>query len=159
VIGGPSNPARRRWLQQLALLGAGAGAGAGLRLAHAGDEAPLLRFDELYAGMSPLGLQFSPRVQALRGQRVRLRGFAAPPLRADASFLVLTRQPMSVCPFCASDADWPADIVVVYCREPSLIPGGKALLAQGQLETGHHIDPATGFVSQLRLRGAELTRL
>lgn len=122
------------------------------------DELPQLRFNELYAGMSPRGLQFSERVLALKGQRVRLRGYAAPPLRADARFLVLTRQPLAICPFCSSDADWPADILVVYCREPSLIPGGQLLVASGRLEVGSAIDPDTGFVSQLRLRDAELVR-
>jgi hypothetical protein len=146
---------RRRWLGAgLALAALGAAGGR----AMAAGELPLLRFDELYGGISPRGLQFSARVLALRGQIVQMRGYAAPPLRADAKFLVLTRQAMAVCPFCASDADWPADILVVYCREPSLIPGGALLLARGRLEAGSAVDPDTGFVSQLRLREAELVR-
>jgi hypothetical protein len=146
---------RRPWLRAgFALLALGA---TGSRAAGAA-EWPTLRFDELYGGVSPRGLQFSAKVLGLRGQTVQMRGYAAPPLRADAKFLVLTRQAMAVCPFCASDADWPADIMVVYCREPSLIPGGQLLLARGRLESGSFIDPDTGFVSQLRLREAELVR-
>jgi hypothetical protein len=124
----------------------------------AAGEPAALRFDELYGGMSPQGLRFSSKVLGLRGQAVRLRGYAAPPLRADAKFLVLTRAPMAMCPFCASDADWPADILVVYCKEPSLIPGGQLLLATGTLEAGSAIDADTGFVSQLRLRQATLDK-
>jgi hypothetical protein len=157
--------ARRRLLQSLCLpaclpLGAPLGLllqAAPARVAARGA-AESLRFDELYAGMSPQGLRYSARVQALRGQPVQMRGYAAPPLRADARFMVLTRQPMAICPFCSSDADWPADIVVVYCREPGLIPGGQALLASGRLDIGPQTDPDTGFVSQLRLRDAELVR-
>lgn len=147
---------RRHLLQGLAALGTC----PGWMAAQAADPpAASLRFDELYAGMSPAGLQFSPRVLGLRGQRVQMRGYAAPPLRADAAFLVLTRQPMAVCPFCASDADWPADIVVVYARDPSLLRGGQPLRVTGRLEAGHHADALTGFVSQLRLRDAELQPL
>jgi hypothetical protein len=121
-------------------------------------EAPVLRFDELYGAVGPRGLSFSARVNELRGRTVRMRGYAAPPLRADARFLVLTRQPMAICPFCSSDADWPADIMVVYCRQPSLVPGGQLLQVSGRLEAGSATDPDTGFVSQLRLRDAEIAR-
>ena len=121
-------------------------------------DAPTLRFDELYGGMGPRGLVFSARVQELKGSVVRMRGYAAPPLRADAKFLVLTRQPMAICPFCSSDADWPADIMVVYGRQPSLIPGGQLLQVSGRLEVGGSVDVDTGFVSQLRLRDAQWQR-
>jgi len=144
---------RRVWLQGASAVAWAAGLPAGAAAA------PRLGFDELYAGVSPQGLRFSPRLLSLRGQTVQMRGYAAPPLRADARFLVLTRMPMALCPFCASDADWPADIMVVYCQEPSLLPGGQALLATGRLEAGHHTDPDTGFVSQLRLRDARLDAL
>lgn len=140
-----------------------AGAGAVVALppgfARAQDrDMPLLRFDELYGAAGPRGLSFSAKVQELRGRPVRMRGYAAPPLRADARFLVLTRQPMSICPFCSSDADWPADIMVVYCRQPSLVPGGQLLQVTGRLEAGSATDSETGFVSQLRLREAEIVR-
>ena len=33
-----------------------------------------------------------------------------------APLVRLTREPMALCPFCQSDADWPADIVVVHLK-------------------------------------------
>jgi len=152
------NLQRRTWLRRASGLALGAAALPGLDPARAAEASPALRFDELYAGMSPAGVKFSAAVLALKGKVVQLRGYAAPPLRADAKFMVLTRQPMAVCPFCASDADWPLDIVIVYCREPSLVPGGQPMLARGRLEVGGRIDADTGFVSQLRLVDAELSR-
>ena len=68
---------------------------------------PELSFDELYSGGGVLGLQFSDKVEGLSGQRVIIKGFMAPPLKAEAAFFVLTREPVALCPFCQSDADWP----------------------------------------------------
>lgn len=75
---------------------------------------PELSFDELYSGGGVLGLQFSDKVKNLAGQRITIRGFMAPPLKAEAAFFVLTREPVALCPFCQSDADWPDNILVVY---------------------------------------------
>src|SRR5471032_917182 len=76
-----------------------------------------LQFSELYKGAGILGLQMSDKLRALAGQPVEMAGFMAPPLKAEARFFVLTREPLSLCPFCNSDADWPADIVVVLLRD------------------------------------------
>ena len=73
-----------------------------------------LSFDELYSGGGVLGLQFSDKVKNLAGQRITIKGFMAPPLKAEAAFFVLTREPVALCPFCQSDADWPDNILVVY---------------------------------------------
>ena len=35
----------------------------------------------------------------------------APPLKAEAAFLILTKEPVSLCPFCNSDQDWPDSII------------------------------------------------
>jgi hypothetical protein len=43
--------------------------------------------------------EFSPALEDLAGQKVTMKGYAAPPLRADWKFFVLTRIPMAVCPF------------------------------------------------------------
>ena len=51
---------------------------------------PELRFEEMYAGNSVLGLQFSEKLKSLSGKRIRIRGFMAPPLKAEAAFLILT---------------------------------------------------------------------
>lgn len=115
-----------------------------------------LGFGELYGKVSVLGLEFSPRVVELEGSDVRIVGFMAPPLKAEADFFVLGKQPMAICPFCSSDADWPDDIVVVYLRQKQTFehtPGAVAVV--GVLEHGSWTDPETGFVSLLRLRDAD----
>ena len=73
---------------------------------------PELRFEEMYAGNSVLGLQFSEKLKSLSGKRIRIRGFMAPPLKAEAAFLILTKEPVSLCPFCNSDQDWPDSIIL-----------------------------------------------
>ncbi len=114
-----------------------------------------LDFSELYGKVTVLGLTFSDKVKGLAGQEVAMRGFMAPPLKAEADFFVLTEIPMSICPFCASDADWPDNIVVIYLDRAQTFEQANALIAvRGRLEVGSWTDPATGFVSLLRLRGA-----
>lgn len=118
-------------------------------LARAGDT---LTFDELYGKVSVLGLAFSDKVKALAGKTVSMRGFMAPPLKAEAKFFVLTEIPMALCPFCSSDADWPSNIVVVYIDEKTtFVPPSKLIEVTGTLEVGSWTDPETGFVSLLRL--------
>jgi hypothetical protein len=122
-------------------------------MAHAAVEA--LTFDELYEAQGVLGLKFSERVKALAGQTVSMRGFMAPPLKAEAKFFVLTEIPMALCPFCSSDADWPDNIVVVYLDEKqTFVQANAPIEVQGTLEQGSWTDPETGFVSLLRLRHA-----
>lgn len=126
---------------------------APLEPTHAATER--LGFDELYGRWSVEGLRFSARVESLTGQPVRMRGFMAPPLKAEADFFVLSREPMALCPFCATNADWPADIVVVYLRRATApVEFSCPIEAEGLLERGSWTDPGTGFVSQLRLRAA-----
>ena len=116
---------------------------------------PVLHFAELYAKIGVLGMEFSDRVKALAGQRVAMLGFMAPPLKAEADFFVLTETPMALCPFCSSDADWPANIVVVYlARAQTFVQPSRIIAATGRLEMGSWTDPETGFVSLLRLREA-----
>ena len=84
----------------------------------------------------------------------------APPLKAESKFFVLTREPMAICPFCQSDADWPSDIVVVYLdRATPMIDGGEAVAVRGRLEVGSATDDATGFVSQIRIVDAIVRRI
>ena len=122
------------------------------RLSHA---AATLAFDELYGKVGVLGLEFSGKVLELDGQRVRIEGFMAPPLKAESDFFVLGRVPMSICPFCSSDADWPDDIVVVYLKQKQTFEHNSGMIAvEGMLEHGSWTDPETGFVSLLRIRDA-----
>jgi hypothetical protein len=116
----------------------------------------VLTFDALYKHFGVLGLQFSDRVTASAGKRVRLTGFMAPPLKAESHFFVLTRQPLAICPFCQSDADWPVDIVVIYLKSASaLVSAGRRITVAGTLEIGSKTDADTGFVSQIRLVDAD----
>ncbi|HMR61208.1 MAG TPA: hypothetical protein PKD62_11830 [Amaricoccus sp.] len=113
-------------------------------------------FNELYGKVGVLGLEFSQKVLELDGQRVRIVGFMAPPLKAEASFFVLGKAPMAICPFCSSDADWPDDIVVIYLKGKQTFERTTGMIAvEGVLEHGSWTDPETGFVSLLRVRDAE----
>jgi hypothetical protein len=115
-----------------------------------------LTFDELYAAQGVLGLKFTDKVRTLAGQPVTMKGFMAPPLKAEAKFFVLTEIPMALCPFCSSDADWPDNIVVVYLDEKqTFVQANAPIEVEGMLEVGSWTDPETGFVSLLRLRHAE----
>jgi len=76
----------------------------------------------------------------------------APPLKPTLNFFVLTRVPMSICPFCSSDADWPWDIVLVYLNEPvTALPFDRSIRVEGRLELGTKTDEETGFVSLVRI--------
>ena len=139
---------RRRALLAAALLAAGQ--------VHAAER---LRFDDLYSGWSVQGLRFSDRARELAGHAATMAGFMAPPLKAEADFFVLTREPLSMCPFCSSDAEWPPDIVVAYLkRDAQPTAPNEVIEVTGQLELGSWTDPSTGFVSQARLRDASFRR-
>lgn len=123
------------------------------------DAAPL-SFDELYSGGGVLGLRFSDKVTSLADRRVAIRGFMAPPLKAEASFFVLTREPVALCPFCQTDADWPDNILVVYLSSSQpFVQNNATIEVEGVLETGSWRDAETGFLSQLRLRDATFRKL
>jgi hypothetical protein len=116
---------------------------------------PELTFDDLYGKISVLGLSYSDKVKALAEQQVEMSGFMAPPLKAEAKFFVLTEIPMSICPFCSTDSDWPDNIIVVYLDEAqTFVQPGTRIEVSGKLEVGSWTDPDTGFLSRLRLRGA-----
>ncbi|MCD8349555.1 MAG: hypothetical protein LUC93_02985 [Planctomycetaceae bacterium] len=115
--------------------------------------AETLAFAEMYAGADSLGITLSEKLVYLKGKRVRMTGFMAPPLKPTLSFFVLTDIPMSICPFCSSDADWPSDIVVVKLAEPvTAIPFDRPIWVEGTLEVGSEMDEETGFVSLVRIR-------
>ena len=117
---------------------------------------PELSFDELYSGGGVLGLQFSDKVKGLSGQRVTIKGFMAPPLKAEAAFLILTKEPVSLCPFCNSDQDWPDSIILVrLASEQAFVQNNRLIEVTGRLETGSETDPETGFVSLVRLADAK----
>ncbi|GGO26851.1 hypothetical protein [Deinococcus humi] len=123
-------------------------------LARAGAAAApaTLKFGELYGRVTVRGVEYSDRIKALTGQSIQMTGYMAPPLKPKLDFFVLTREPMSTCPFCTTAADWPADIVLVIMppgRE--LEPTTRGLNVTGRLEIGVKRDAETGFVSLVRL--------
>lgn len=118
-----------------------------------------LTFDELYGKISVLGMEFSEKVKTLKDQTVEMDGFMAPPLKADAQFFVLTKAPMALCPFCSSDADWPADIVVIYLdKKQPFVQNNAMIKVTGKLDYGSWTDPETGFVSLLRITNARFSK-
>jgi hypothetical protein len=146
-------PSRRAWLTQAAW---GAASVCLARPARAATAE--LGFRELYGKVGVLGLAFSPKALALKGQTVQMNGFMAPPLKAEAAFFVLTETPMALCPFCSSDADWPDNIAVVYLNaRQTFVQSNAPIHVTGRLEIGSWTDPETGFVSLVRLTGAKFS--
>jgi len=131
-----------------------------LSSSNARAQEQVLTFSELYESFGVMGLSFSARAKSLKGMRVAMSGYMAPPLKAESPFFVLTREPIAICPFCQSDADWPIDIVVVYLNDTTpLLASGAKLVVTGTLELGSWVDPESGFVSQVRLRGSRFRRV
>jgi hypothetical protein len=113
-------------------------------------DAPL-KLRDLYARDG----DFSDLAQSLAGQRIRVSGFMAPPLKADAAFFVLTKMPMAVCPFCETEAEWPKDILAVYTkRRLKVISFNVGIEVRGVLDLGPLKDADTGFLSMVRLTDA-----
>jgi len=89
------------------------------------------------------------------GKRLSVEGFMAPPLQANSTFFVQTKMPMSVCPFCETEAEWPDDIVAVYtARIYDVAPFNRKIVTTGILELGSYRDPDTGFLSMVRIARA-----
>lgn len=141
---------RRSLLLGLAALSAGS-----LPLTSAAQAPELLAFEEMYADVSALGLRFSEKLERLAGSAVRMQGFMAPPLKAEAKFFVLTQSPVSLCPFCSTDADWPDSIVVVFLEKAQdFVQANRLIEVTGILEVGSALDEETGFVSLVRITNA-----
>ncbi|GLS28808.1 hypothetical protein SAMN04488498_101351 [Mesorhizobium albiziae] len=112
---------------------------------------PVLKFRELYVR----GDELSDLTKSLDGKIVQMTGYMAPPLKPEVRFFVLTKLPMSVCPFCESEAQWPDDLVVAYCDDPIDVVRYTDLIdVEGKLELGFWKDPETQFVSLIRITGA-----
>ena len=114
-----------------------------------------LSFGEMYAGATAEGLVLSDTLQNANGTTVTMQGYMAPPLKPSINFFILTQEPMSICPFCSTDADWPSNIVVVYLDSPvTALPYDQAITVTGTLSVGSYIDSETGFVSLVRINNA-----
>ena len=126
--------------------------------AYAASGPTALGFAELYKSRTVLGMAFSDRTTELAGKPVVVAGYMAPPLKPESAFFVLTRAPVSICPFCSSDADWPADIIVIYLKTAmGFLQDGSPVSVAGVLQMGSKRDPDTGFISQLRIVDASVT--
>ena len=129
-------------------------------VATAGFAGPAFADPILLRDLYNRDMSFSELALANAGQRVTVEGFMAPPLKAEARFFVLTKMPMSVCPFCETEAEWPADIVLVLTRGVlTPTPFNVAIVVDGELSLGTETDPETGFVSRVRLVNATFRRL
>jgi len=125
-----------------------------LQIASAIARTPVA-FDELYERETVL----TSKLQALNGQDVEMIGYMAPPLKAEAKFFVLTSMPLSFCPFCETEAQWPSDIVLVLLDDVlSAVPFNVRIRVSGTLDLGFEKDEGTGFVSLIRLRDASYKR-
>jgi hypothetical protein len=124
-------------------------------LLQAAKAATEIRFDDLYERETVL----TAKLQAVAGQRIEMLGFMAPPLKAEAKFFVLTRSPMAVCPFCETEMQWPDDIVLVLTDDAiGAVPYNVRIRVTGRLDLGFQKDADTGFVSLIRLEGADFER-
>ena len=119
-----------------------------------------LLFSELYAGGGARGLVLSPKLTSLHGKRVVMAGYMAPPLKPALDFFVLTRVPLALCPFCASDAEWPEDIVFVRMPPRQTVkPTSAPVQVIGRLDVGTKTDAVTGFVSLVRIEADQVAVL
>ena len=140
-----------RSLTRRALLSAGIAAA----LVEPAQAAERIRFPDL---LSEQG-DFTAKARALSGLPVEMRGYMAPPLKPEISFFVLTALPATVCPFCDSAASWPDDIVLIETARPiRAIAYDLLVQVSGILEIGTQTDPATGFVSRVRIGQARYVR-
>lgn len=116
-----------------------------------------LSFDEMYSSVSSLGIVLSEKLKSFDGEKVVMEGFMAPPLKPTLRFFVLTSVPMSICPFCSTDADWPNNIVLVFLgKEFTALPFDRPIRVEGILELGSKTDEETGFVSLVRIYATKI---
>lgn len=118
-----------------------------------------LDFDEIFASIGVLGHTFSPRLAALDGQTVRMRGYLAPAGHGDSGVLVLTRAPVAPCSDCGGGHDFPDDTVFVFPAggaRPRFAPG-REIAVEGVLEHGSLRLPEAEATSLVRLREARWT--
>ncbi len=129
-------------------------AGLAPALVRPAAAADMLKLRELYDAND----DFSDLALRLEGDTVTVEGFMAPPLKADIAFFVLTKKPMSVCPFCETEAEWPDDILAVYTRRGfDVVPFNRGIEVTGELSLGSKRDPDTGFLSMVRLENARFS--
>lgn len=143
---------RRQFFSTLAL----AATWPALSSIRAFAEAPTIKFRDLYVR----GTDLTEKAKKLEGAEVNMIGYMAPPLKPEIDFFVLTKLPMSTCPFCESEAQWPDDLVLALTREPiSVVRYTDLIRVTGRFETGFKKDEETGFVSFVRLVDVDYAKL
>lgn len=148
------HPEKEIVMDRRGFLAGAAGAAATLALpAHAAT--PSLKFRELYVR----GNELTGKAKALEGVEIEMIGYMAPPLKPEIDFFVLTKLPMSVCPFCETEAQWPDDIVLAHASGPvEAVSYTELIRVRGTFETGFRTDAETGFVSYVRLMNVRYER-
>lgn len=117
---------------------------------------PTLKFRDLYVR----GRELTATALSMEGQRVSMIGYMAPPLKPEIDFFVLTKLPMSTCPFCETEAQWPDDIVLAHADRPvEVVRYTDLIRVRGVFETGFKTDEDTGFMSFIRLQDITYERL
>lgn len=118
---------------------------------NVGAETRLLKMRELYNK----DLSYSDLAKSLKNSYITVSGYMAPPLKAESNFFVLTKQPLSVCPFCETEAEWPDDILGIYTKRLiKLVPFNVDINVTGILKLGNYTDVDTGFLSRVRITNA-----
>jgi len=118
--------------------------------------AVLIKFRDLYK----TEVEFSKLALDLEGREIKVVGFMAPPLKAEADFFVLTKLPMCVCPFCETEAEWPDNLILTYTAKPlRVLPWNMPIEVMGILSLGTETDEETGFVSKVRLLDANYRKM
>lgn len=136
--------------------GALIGPGGVPRLPLTTDNYPALTFRDIYATTGVIGMRIADAAKELAGRPVRIRGFMAPPLLGQGNFFILTRSPVTTCPFCDPSAGWPDDVVLVHLEHESrFVDPAQVIEVAGSLEIGPKLDAQTAIVRLVRLRDAQ----
>jgi hypothetical protein len=115
--------------------------------------ATTLRFDELLALKPGGSLEYTDKLKALAGKRVRVVGFMADMERAPEGAFFLVKRPLVADESGAGSADLPPDairIIVRSARGKALAHIPRALTVVGVLELGARDEP-DGLPSFIRI--------
>jgi hypothetical protein len=121
---------------------------------------PSLQLGDLYRNPDMPGVDYRPKVLAMAGQRVSVKGYVVPHTADRAApFMIVSAEPLAGCPHCLAALDLPSDSVIGYFKEqPKLKDIGLPVMVEGTLELGSRADAKTGFVSAIRLVEASIAR-
>jgi hypothetical protein len=152
----PELPERSVAMNRRDILGGLAASALAARVTPAFAAPTPLKFRDLYVR----GNDLTEKARSLEGKPVEMIGYMAPPLKPEVRFFVLTKLPMSTCPFCESEAQWPDDLVLALSSEPLNVVRYTDLIRVGGIfEAGFKTDPETGFVSFVRLLDVSYSKL